>query len=586
MTEEKKIPGRDPAEDKTKKDYMKAATSATFARMAESGIDPIQAVNDMDLMQKTQTAQIITAMFMQNRQSLENIIQNSQAISGPALDAIRALLENAPQLSERIEQLNDTLTVMRTATPDKIDKIRQASELLRNNFEPIVKSLNTVLAASAQYAKTLVTIRERFNAGDLDAILDYIGVFPEMLPYIKKDLEARNAGREKPITWDELTATREDDSTLLEEILIAAEAAAERKKNRKPRGKREPALFEGDSDFIRMSSSRLPTILYQMLNINGQTQTLANNLNKTAKKNVAKVGKTQDGYNALVVTEQKAETTIEMLGEGALKTRPAKKLFVFILNEIYKTLFYDGKLKGYVLDFALEDMVTAGLYKTVSNARRAFWDGTRSIQAMRASGTLKEGKQTIKTGRRAVLFPTVDIKNNRGIVYLNDKITWEPILKYYTAMPSSCFRLSDNAFDLEYYIFNRARQQTKQIAEKGYFTANILSVAEFMNLPINEKKNPRQLVIRPLEKAIIEVNESLDSSRFFIEICTDKNGNLQRYLSGYLKVNLLNNYADTFIQIAHNKQKKINAAIAKSERVKETAAVKAEMKRLKEKQDS
>lgn len=567
-------------------DEKKTNGAASFAKMADSGIDPAEAVNNMTFTEKVQTVEAITKLIEQNKQALETAIVNSGATVSPAIDVLKTLLETAPQLSDSMELLKRSLSIITAATPENIDEIRQTAAQLQKNFSPVVENLNTALAAAADYARTLAAIRERFNAGDMEALKELLFVFPEMFPYIKKDLEARNAERKTPITWEELTATREDGGTLLDELLIAAEQEAGKKQPRKPRGKKEAVIYEGDTDFIRMSSSRLTTIFYQLLGNNRQAKALAESLNKTAKKPVAKVGTVKDtGNTALVVNERKAETIIEILSNRAMKSRTAKKIFVYVLNEIYKKLFYDGKLTGYDLEISFKDMVKDGLYANESNAGNAFFKGMDTITTMRVKAVLKEGKKEETTGGIVYLFPMVKKeKNNRGSVYLNPKISWEPILKYYTAMPSSCFKLSDNAFDLEYYIFTRARQSTKSIAEKGYFTAKILSVAEFMNLPTEAKRNTRRDVIDALEKAVAEVNGSLDPSSFSIEICTNTSGTIQEYLGGYLKVNLSNGYADTFTQIASNKQKRIEAAVKKSERVKEAAAVKVEADRLKEEQ--
>ena len=157
---------------------------------------------------------------------------------------------------------------------------------------------------------------------------------------------------------------------------------------------------------------------------------------------------------------------------------------------------------------------------------------------------------------------------------MNQNFDFRKLASEFTVFPDWAYGLSYRAFDLVGYIFYIARQRTHDIAENGgKFTISLKAVAENLGLPsVEEVKNRRyrQLIRTPIEAAIEEIEACVCDNpnakgRFFITPRVNYETNsIDEWLSGWLEIELRDEYAKSFEAIAE-KQKKLIAEARKAE---------------------
>ena len=213
--------------------------------------------------------------------------------------------------------------------------------------------------------------------------------------------------------------------------------------------------------------------------------------------------------------------------------------------------------------FSLQELVDLGMYSTTSNAGRAVKEFFAQQKLTTLSGIVKKGRKTVKE-EGGVLFYHYKLSNGYVTLSVNENFNMEFIANYFTVFPRFAYRLSNNAFSLVRYIFFLARQNAQAIKNKGTFTISLDSVRENLGLPsIDEVKNRkyRQFIIEPIEKAIEETEEALqtvpEAKEYGFTITphgTDTN-NISEWLQGYLEIGLKGDFAETFIRIATKAEK-------------------------------
>lgn len=142
-------------------------------------------------------------------------------------------------------------------------------------------------------------------------------------------------------------------------------------------------------------------------------------------------------------------------------------------------------------------------------------------------------------------------------------------------LPNFAYSLSNRAFDLLYGIMYLARQNTKQIKEKGYFTVSMRAIQERLALPSEiGQREPGKLIRQPIDKAMEEIEENLindmtdkgEPKIAFEIIGVADNANITEFLdNGKLKVILKDEYATGLIDIANTQKKKIETALKRKE---------------------
>ncbi len=291
----------------------------------------------------------------------------------------------------------------------------------------------------------------------------------------------------------------------------------------------------------------------------------------------------------VVLSNQHSEIEIEISDIDKLvgSNKPAKKMFVLALIKANEQAIHNGQLTQNSISFSLQELVDIGFYDSVRAARRGFKDGMDTLTCLKIKGKTKQSKKkesTIESLR--VLFTGYDIKKGQCTIYLNDMINWEFIAQYFTILPQYYFRLPNKASDLLFYIFYLARQRVKDISEKGYFTIGFKAIQHRLNLP-NEKQclNPGRDIKEVIEEAITKIEDMNNSYykdiKFTLTPIYNENANTADFLNnGYLKIEMGDIFAQTFVELNKSKVKAITAAIKRKEKIIDAAKAQNMAKKL------
>lgn len=289
----------------------------------------------------------------------------------------------------------------------------------------------------------------------------------------------------------------------------------------------------------------------------------------------------EDGKRRQVsVINPKAKVTIELADIDKMtgSNKPAKKLFVLSLIKANEQAIFDGQLTKDYISFPLQELIDIGFYKTPQSARTGFKAGMDALTSLKIKGHIQ---QTKKRGSSIdaleVLFTGANIKNGQCTVYFNPRISWSFIAQYFTILPRYYFKLPNRASDLLYYIFFLARQHTRDIEERGYFTIGFRAIQHRLQLPSEiGNTRPQQTIKQPIEDAIEELETEhsnlYGNTEFSLLPVYDEAASIKDYLdNGYLKVSLTGAFAETYIEISKDTAKKIEQAEKRQARITEKA---------------
>ena len=298
----------------------------------------------------------------------------------------------------------------------------------------------------------------------------------------------------------------------------------------------------------------------------------------------------EDGRRRQVsLVNPKAKVTIELADIDKLtgSNKPAKKLFVLSLIKANEQAIFDGQLTKDYISFPLQELIDIGFYKTPQSARTGFKTGMYALTSLKIKGHIQQTKKRGSTiDALEVLFTGANIKGGQCTVYFNPRISWSFIAQYFTILPRYYFKLPNRASDLLYYIFFLARQHTKDIEERGYFTISFRAIQHKLQLP-NEKglNNPQRDIKDAIEDAIeqleTEHSKTYGNMEFSLLPVYDEEAPIAEYLdNGYLKVELKGAFASTFIAISKDTEKQIADYQKRQARIQEKAIAQATAKKL------
>ena len=278
----------------------------------------------------------------------------------------------------------------------------------------------------------------------------------------------------------------------------------------------------------------------------------------------------EDGRRRQVsLVNPKAKVTIELADIDKLtgSNKPAKKLFVLSLIKANEQAIFDGQLTKDYISFPLQELIDIGFYKTPQSARTGFKAGMDALTSLKIKGHIQQTKKRGSTiDALEVLFTGANIKGGQCTVYFNPRISWSFIAQYFTILPRYYFKLPNRASDLLYYIFFLARQHTKDIEERGYFTIGFRAIQHRLQLPSEiDNGNPYRTIKQPIEEAIeeLETEHSLlyGNTEFSLLPVYDEAASIKDYLdTGYLRVGLTGAFAQTYIEISKDTAKQIEQA--------------------------
>jgi len=282
----------------------------------------------------------------------------------------------------------------------------------------------------------------------------------------------------------------------------------------------------------------------------------------------------------VVLSSQKAQITIELADIDKLtgSNKPAKKLFVLALIKANEQAIHEGQLTKNYVSFPLQELIDTGFYSTPQSARKGFNAGMDTLTSLKIKGHIQ---QTKKRGSSIdaleVLFTGSRIERGQCTIFFNERISWSFIAQYFTILPRYYFKLPNRASDLLYYIFYLARQHTKDIEERGYFTIGFRAIQHRLQLPSEVGNlNPYRTIKQPIEEAIEQIEDGhsglYGNMEFALLPVYDEDASIAEYLdNGYLKVTLTGAFAETFIAISRDTAKQIEAAQKRQARITEKA---------------
>lgn len=277
---------------------------------------------------------------------------------------------------------------------------------------------------------------------------------------------------------------------------------------------------------------------------------------------------------------QKASVTIELADIDKLtgSNKPAKKLFVLALIKANEQAIHDGQLTKNYISFPLQELIDTGFYSTPQSARKGFNAGMDTLTSLKIKGHIQ---QTKKKGSSIdaleVLFTGARIERGQCTIFFNERISWSFIAQYFTILPRYYFRLPNRASDLLYYIFYLARQHTKDIEERGYFTISFRAIQHRLQLPSEVgNNNPDRTIKQPIEEAIEQIEDGhsglYGNEDFSLLPVYNEYAPIANFLdNGYLRVELKGSFAETFIAISKDTAKQIEAAQKRQARITEKA---------------
>ena len=348
-------------------------------------------------------------------------------------------------------------------------------------------------------------------------------------------------------------------------------------------------FIEGEkSSFYNMPDSTASNLILDTLGAGENIADLPNR--KKAVNHSTAIQVLQKGKERRIeLNSGNAQVTIELsdIDKIAGSNKTAKKMFVLALIKANEQAIHGGQLTRNYVSFPLKELVDIGFYKTPQSARRGFKDGMNTLTSLKIKGKLQKGKKKTTTIEALeVLFTGARIVKGQCLIYFNDRISWSFLAQYFTILPTYYFELSNRASDLLYYIFYLARQHTKEIQERGYFTINFRSLQAKLNLPSEVgNTNPYRTIKQPIEEAIEEIETAhsriYNNTEFALLPVYDDLAPIVDFLdNGYLKVTLSGDFSNMFIELSKKQSKQIETAAKRKNAIVDKAIAMAMSKKM------
>lgn len=340
----------------------------------------------------------------------------------------------------------------------------------------------------------------------------------------------------------------------------------------------EAPLEQEESSFYNVPDSPATNLVLEVLGAGADMADLPDR--KKQISNGAKLEVLEDGKRRRIVsTSPKAKITLELadIEKFTGNNKPAKKLFVFALIKANEQAIHSGDLGRDYVSFPLQELIDIGFYKTPQSARAGFKAAMDALTDIKLSGDIQKTKKQKVSVIGLHPFRKGVIENNQCFIQLESDFNWSFIAQYYTILPRYYFKLPNRASDLLYYIFYIARQHTRDIAERGYFTISFRAIQHRLQLPSEVgSPNPQRDIKQPIEDAIerLEDEHSLlyGNTEFSLLPVYDEKASISDYLdNGYLKVTLTGSFAQSFMQLSQSQAKQIEQAEKRQARIAEKA---------------
>lgn len=274
-----------------------------------------------------------------------------------------------------------------------------------------------------------------------------------------------------------------------------------------------------------------------------------------------------------------AKVTVELedICAFAGSNKTAQKMFIMTLVKANEQALHDGVLTRDSISFPLQELVTLGMYTAQNNARRGFKDGVTALSKIKVSGSYKSGKSTVEyTPMSLIRFGKID--KGQCYVYLEPEFNWGSVTQFFTLIPQYYFGLPNKASELLIFICYMARQNVKEIAERGYFNISMRSVQQRLQLPSELNcREPAKLIRSPIEQAVAEIKAAqkgtTDKKGIDLELVYNPSDSVTEFLqNGYIKVKVSGVFAENFTALNARKEEAIEKKEQKRQRIAESAA--------------
>ena len=412
--------------------------------------------------------------------------------------------------------------------------------------------------------------------------------------YAEKTAEIENrikepvTDRENDIFYDELNEIEKEFNRLSEIHYYKTHQIEEARKKTKEILQR---IFPGKADLIRAEISIADKINplgnYIFLPNNSIHQLIKQTLNSPQKVAAVKKGIISTQRNT--ITEDISITyngqdgsivTIELARAKELfkgRVRGGAKMYNFFLQKT------NEQYRQEKTTFLLQELVDLGIYANKDSAYRGIKTITDKMMNMYIEGIMIEYEGGKKKERRNIKAALIA---QRDISYTACHISLPPIIrentKYITILPEWNYRLSENGFMLLDYIYFLARQNAEKIKKEHIFTISLEAIRVRLGLPTPEKagKDPKRLILEPIEKAIEDIEDQRDGTDIKITPAYNPDyKNIHEYLQGYIEIQLDNNAEAYMFKIAKDKEKELKQIEKRKEKARLIIEVKAEEKR-------
>lgn len=266
---------------------------------------------------------------------------------------------------------------------------------------------------------------------------------------------------------------------------------------------------------------------------------------------------TKNGFE-VIQYKKGSVNSITVLNKELIQSTSAMKLFVFLLAKANQQNFNP------VIYFSLQELVNIGMYSNITNARAGFKNHIMAVQSLQIAGEMKKHKKTVKQAGR-VLFTGYDIDQNGVKVQVNDDFDLEYIASYYLKFPAWAFALSNNAFEILLYAFEKSR-----VERSGTINISLSIIRERLTLPTKQeyddsgkKWKPGQYVKKPIMEAIdgitAAINQNKDENVKVETHYIINSKDLDEWLKGYITITIKGDYTEKLPEIRAKQSRIIEA---------------------------
>ncbi len=327
-------------------------------------------------------------------------------------------------------------------------------------------------------------------------------------------------------------------------------------------------------NYIFLPNNSIHQLIKQALNSPQKVAAVKKGIISTRRNTITEdISITYNGQDGSIVTIELARA--KELFKG--RVRGGAKMYNFFLQKT------NEQYRQEKTTFLLQELVDLGIYANKDSAYRGIKTITDKMMNMHIEGIMIEYEGGKKKERRNIKAALIA---QRDISYTACHISLPPIIrentKYITILPEWNYRLSENGFMLLDYIYFLARQNAEKIKKEHIFKISLEAIRVRLGLPTPEKagKDPKRLILEPIEKAIEDIEDQRDGTDIKITpVYNPDYKNIHEYLQGYIEIQLDKKAEAYMFKIAKDKEKELKQIEKRKEKARLIIEVKAEEKR-------